>query len=222
MIKSLKTAIATVAVVSAGLASAETFNFTTLTPLSGGATGTAGCGFNSGSDICGTAMTFAQGALTATATASYMGSPMNGTVAIKAVQDWNGTKTVPYVGLGVYHTIGNTADDNLTSGELLTLTFNQVVTLTGLNFRAEGHGLYSDLDDTFLLNGVEKNLKPTISGLSLTGTTFTFGYGGRDADQYYLSGMTVTAVPEPESLALMLAGLGLVGTITRRRKIQQA
>jgi hypothetical protein len=34
--------------------------------------------------------------------------------------------------------------------------------------------------------------------------------------------MTVTAVPEPETLAMMLAGLGLVGTIARRRKTQQA
>ncbi|MDE2419334.1 MAG: PEP-CTERM sorting domain-containing protein [Burkholderiales bacterium] len=32
---------------------------------------------------------------------------------------------------------------------------------------------------------------------------------------------TVTAVPEPETYALMLAGLGMVGTIVRRRKAQQ-
>ena len=31
-----------------------------------------------------------------------------------------------------------------------------------------------------------------------------------------------TAVPEPEAFVLMLAGLGLVGAIARRRKAKQA
>jgi hypothetical protein len=33
---------------------------------------------------------------------------------------------------------------------------------------------------------------------------------------------SVTAVPEPETYAMMLAGLGLIGTIARRRKAKQA
>jgi hypothetical protein len=33
--------------------------------------------------------------------------------------------------------------------------------------------------------------------------------------------VTVSAVPEPESYAMLLAGLGLIGTIARRRKAKQ-
>jgi hypothetical protein len=43
---------------------------------------------------------------------------------------------------------------------------------------------------------------------------FTYSIGG--ADQ--LGTLTVSAVPEPESWALMLGGLGLVGFMARRRK----
>ncbi len=32
----------------------------------------------------------------------------------------------------------------------------------------------------------------------------------------------ISAVPEPETYAMLLAGLGLVGTIVRRRKITKA
>jgi hypothetical protein len=41
--------------------------------------------------------------------------------------------------------------------------------------------------------------------------------------QYHLTDVrvTVTAVPEPETYALMLAGLGLIGSIARRRKAKQ-
>jgi len=39
-------------------------------------------------------------------------------------------------------------------------------------------------------------------------------YGNRFSDY----GVSVTAVPEPETYALMLAGLGVVGFMARRRK----
>jgi len=43
-------------------------------------------------------------------------------------------------------------------------------------------------------------------------------YSGYRQDQLYM----VSAVPEPETYAMMLAGLGLMGTIARRRKNKNA
>lgn len=49
-------------------------------------------------------------------------------------------------------------------------------------------------------------------------TTLSFSAGGKQ-DSYggSLDNVVVTAVPEPETYALMLAGLGIVGAIARRR-----
>lgn len=47
----------------------------------------------------------------------------------------------------------------------------------------------------------------------------TFGQRGSDGfDHYFRLEGSVTAVPEPESYAMFLAGLGLMGAIARRRK----
>jgi hypothetical protein len=76
----------------------------------------------------------------------------------------------------------------------------------------------------------------TVSGLTfnlLSGNnTFKFAYsapglsngnGQSIGDEGWgIKSAVVTAVPEPETYALMLAGLGLMGTIVRRRKAKQA
>lgn len=49
------------------------------------------------------------------------------------------------------------------------------------------------------------------STLSFYGAGVSDGFGGS------LDNISVTAVPEPESYAMLLAGLGLIGTIARRR-----
>lgn len=51
--------------------------------------------------------------------------------------------------------------------------------------------------------------------LTLMGNTNALGAG-------YQGTITVTAVPEPETYALLLAGLGLMGTIARRRNNKKA
>jgi hypothetical protein len=49
---------------------------------------------------------------------------------------------------------------------------------------------------------------------------FTGGVAGTDADQRITSFSLISAVPEPETYAMMLAGLGLVGFAARRKKKQ--
>lgn len=46
---------------------------------------------------------------------------------------------------------------------------------------------------------------------------FTGGTGGTMADQR-ITGFSLSVVPEPESYAMMLAGLGLIGVVARRRR----
>ena len=165
-------------------------------------------------------LTFANGGITVHATGTFNGN----TAAV--VQDHDdGYNAANHIGagLGVYHLSGDSSDDNITTGEKLTLTFDHVVKVTSIGLRADGHN-----DDdwitgaTFKFNGTETML-PThigsIGGLNMIGTQFTFEFGGRHADQFYLSSIVaVTVVPEPETYALMLAGLGAVAFVARRRK----
>lgn len=53
----------------------------------------------------------------------------------------------------------------------------------------------------------------------ITGVTFLSGSNAFETDNHSFS---VTAVPEPETYAMMLAGLGLMGAVVRRRKSKQA
>ncbi|MTV37153.1 PEP-CTERM sorting domain-containing protein [Duganella radicis] len=60
------------------------------------------------------------------------------------------------------------------------------------------------------------NLSEKFGGTMYVG--FTGGTGGTDADQRITAFSLTSAVPEPESYAMLLAGLGLVGCASRRRK----
>lgn len=63
-------------------------------------------------------------------------------------------------------------------------------------------------DGTTLLNSLtQTGLTKNATGIALR------GFGGFDVDT-----VTVSAVPEPETYAMMLAGLALMGTVARRRK----
>lgn len=47
-------------------------------------------------------------------------------------------------------------------------------------------------------------------------------FAASDADVKYWGDFNVTAVPEPETYAMLLAGLGVIGAISRRKKAQAA
>lgn len=69
--------------------------------------------------------------------------------------------------------------------------------------------------------GADQQVSFTWNNLSAGNYTLAFGtgLGSLKVDDVQIS---VTAVPEPETYAMMLAGLGLIGTIVRRRKAKQA
>ena len=55
---------------------------------------------------------------------------------------------------------------------------------------------------------------------AVAGESLHLFFSGRDGG-FGVDNVTVTAVPEPESLAMMLAGLGAIGFMARRRNAQQ-
>jgi hypothetical protein len=63
----------------------------------------------------------------------------------------------------------------------------------------------------------------SFAATTTTNFSLSFSNAGGDNVGIVLDNVLVTAaVPEPETYALLLAGLGLVGTIVRRRKAKQA
>ncbi len=57
---------------------------------------------------------------------------------------------------------------------------------------------------------------------SLPTSTGHAGFQGIGDEGWFVESVAVTAVPEPASVALMLAGLGIVGSLARRRGARQA
>lgn len=188
------------------------------------------CSSNIASSLSGD-LSFSNGGLTVHAKGSYDGSAYGSGAAVVQDHDNGYNSKLSGVdaigaGLGVYHKKSDTSDDNITSKEAIWLHFDQAVELTSVGFRAEGHNTtgwvdgatfkYSFDNATWFTGLLPKNVGQF--ALDHTGQDFYFKFGGAHADQFYISSMTVSAVPEPETYAMLLAGLGLVGFSLRRKK----
>jgi hypothetical protein len=129
-------------------------------------------------------------------------------------------------GYGVNNSTGGTATDSSPTIDgnglidTLTLSFNQIVTLTGISF-----GEWDNNDDVGIYNGATLVTTYSANGgsvvLNTTGTTFQLRATGSN-DDYRLQSIDFTATastatPEPTTFALMGFALLGVGFFARRR-----
>ena len=77
---------------------------------------------------------------------------------------------------------------------------------------------FSNLASTSPWSTYEIEFTPTAS----QAYTLSFANAGGDNVGALLDNVSVTAVPEPETFAMLLAGLGLMGAVVGRRKANQA
>jgi hypothetical protein len=112
--------------------------------------------------------------------------------------------------------------NNLTGGITYTLSFDLAGSQRGdLNTVDVNFG-----DQILTINNIASAAGFSTYYLNFTpgsNGTYSFSFQNRGGDNVgaLLDNVTVTAVPEPESYAMIMAGLGLMGFIVRRRKTGQ-
>lgn len=175
-------------------------------------------------------LTFINSGLTVHALGSYDGGAFGSGAAVVQDRDnaYNGLLSginAIGAGLGIYH---RDIGDNISSRETLWLHFDQEVSLTSIGLRSQAHNTTSwgsgatfqySFDNAVWITGLLP-LNVGQFGLAHTGTDFYFRFGGPaiHSDQFYLSSVTVSAVPEPETYAMLMAGLSLIGFSLRNQK----
>ena len=120
------------------------------------------------------------------------------------------------------------SDDNVTTGEAVTLTFNRDVKIDKAWYN-NNHDGGLDLNDQILVNGVSQGVVNLASyggkGRGLVdvdyflsaGSSITYAFKP-GSEEFYLDAMDVQAVPEPATLGLFGLGLSLFGFAARRRR----
>jgi type VI secretion system secreted protein VgrG len=122
----------------------------------------------------------------------------------------------------VFWNVGSSAtlgENTSFAGNILasaSITMNSGVTI-GCGRALAKTGAVTMIGDTVNAANCLSANAPSINGLS----------GGLSVDEITgvpqaLDFSPVSIVPEPESYAMMMAGLGLIGAVTRRRKAKQA
>lgn len=200
------------------------------------------------SSICGQKLTFDTqlgGMLQATASYTYTKTTWHWDWAKFRLVPTTVTETKPglvmqdlkpaYGGLGVIKSVkhgGSSVEggDEINANEVLTLTFANAVNVVGLHFMDADHGWASR--HAYGMLSVDGGAFERISLASyvtndptkfFTGTSFSFMVYDDCGDMdYYLGAVKIAAVPEPSTYALMLAGVGMVGFMARRRRRRQA
>lgn len=134
---------------------------------------------------------------------------------------------------------GGTANSAGPSFEILTLTFNTAVMFDDLTLAGEGHGIFNGalkingtlFDDsvvgTFVDNGADSSSLSVASLAVLAGlgasSVWNFEYIPTgtisSTDEFYIDSVTVSAIPLPASLLLLLGGLGGLRLVGRRRPV---
>lgn len=151
-------------------------------------------------------------------------SIITSTTSIADGMQWN-TGGIHYAGTGPgtafwYGTAGGDPD------QWLTISLGQMATVTSITLQADSNDAYQvlyhggsgwrTLGSFGNVDGRGLGTRPELTFSSVTTDAFRIVATGGDG--YYSVSHFAAAVPEPETYGMMMAGLGLIGFMARRKK----